>query len=89
MNKRLKKLIYQSNHRGTRELDFILGGFSQTLLVGLNAPDLDLYEAILNETDNDLTDWIMKGIPCPYKKYASLLEEIRTCSTNQHANLAI
>ena len=55
---RLKRLRMRSWRRGTKEMDLILGPFSDSALEGLSPADLDLYEALLEENDQDLYPWI-------------------------------
>lgn len=39
-------------------MDLILGPFADSELAGLNEQDLDIYEELLNENDQDLYPWI-------------------------------
>ncbi len=55
---RRKRLLYQSAHQGTKESDLLLGAFAAAHLDAFTPPQLDLYEAMLNENDGDLFDWI-------------------------------
>lgn len=55
---RLKRLRMRSWRRGTKEMDLILGPFSDSALEGLSPADLDLYEDLLEENDQDLYPWI-------------------------------
>ena len=55
---RLKRLKIRSWRRGTKEMDLILGGWSDIHLAALDDGDLDAYEAILDENDHDLYQWI-------------------------------
>ena len=48
----------RSWRRGTKEMDLILGPFSDSDLARLSPADLDLYEALLDENDQDLYPWI-------------------------------
>ncbi|WP_409201325.1 succinate dehydrogenase assembly factor 2 [Paracoccus aurantius] len=48
----------RSWRRGMKEMDLILGPFSDTELEKLDADDLDLYETLLGENDQDLYPWI-------------------------------
>ncbi len=41
-----------------KEMDLILGPFSDSELETLNPQDMDLYEILLNENDQDLYPWI-------------------------------
>lgn len=61
----LKKLKYQSWHRGTQENDLLLGRFADAILGTLSPQDLKAYEEMLKHTDVDLFAWItgQKSIP--------------------------
>ncbi len=55
---RLKRLHMRSWRRGMKEMDLILGRFADDCLSGLSGPDLDLYERMLAENDQDLYLWV-------------------------------
>ncbi|WP_142664331.1 succinate dehydrogenase assembly factor 2 [Paracoccus laeviglucosivorans] len=48
----------RSWRRGMKEMDLILGPFSDTELPGLTDDEVDLYETMLNENDQDLYLWV-------------------------------
>lgn len=56
-NKR-KRLIFRSWHRGTREMDLLMGSFADAHINNFDEAQLDLYEEILNHSDPDLYNWI-------------------------------
>ena len=62
---RRKKLQFRSWHRGTRELDLILGPFADAAIESLDAAELDDYERLLDLQDSDLMDWVMGVNPLP------------------------
>ncbi len=62
---RLKRIIFRSSHRGMKETDTILGGFAEKHLAGLGADQIARFEALLDESDNDLFDWISDKRPIP------------------------
>jgi antitoxin CptB len=65
-NKRRARLYYQSWHRGTREMDLLLGSFADAHLNAFTPEQLDRYEALLEQSDPDLYDWITgKQAPPP------------------------
>lgn len=55
---RLKRLHMRSMRRGIKEMDLILSRFWAEEGAGLSADDLDLYEALLNENDQELYSWV-------------------------------
>ncbi|SFO83858.1 succinate dehydrogenase assembly factor 2 [Tranquillimonas alkanivorans] len=72
---RLKRLHMRSWRRGIKEMDLILGGWSDEKLKTLPAERLDLYEDMLNENDQDLYRWV-SGQEAPPDRFAPLIEEI-------------
>jgi len=65
MDVRRKKLLFQSEHCGIRENDFLLGQFAERRLASLSDEQLDRYELLLKESDNDIYDWITGRVPVP------------------------
>ncbi len=49
-----KKIIYRSNYRGTKEMDKLLGAFTNKYINQLNESDLLDLEKLLNVDDNNL-----------------------------------
>lgn len=53
-----KKLIYRSWHRGTKEMDLIMGHFADQFVPTCSSDELKAYEELLVENDPDLYNWI-------------------------------
>ncbi len=77
---RRKRLAFRSWHRGTRETDLLLGSFADAYLASLAPAELDAFEALLEETDADLWDWITGGGENnpPPDRHAPLLKRLRS-----------
>jgi antitoxin CptB len=73
---RLGRLRHRSMWRGIREMDLILRDFAARDLRRLSPADLDLYEALLAESDPDLLLWI-SGDQGPPTRYEGLIARIR------------
>ena len=56
---RRKKLRYRAWHRGTREMDLVLGPFADAHTDGMNHAELDRLETLMSEEDPPLLKWIM------------------------------
>jgi antitoxin CptB len=56
---RRKRLLFRSWHRGTKETDLLLGSFAERYIAGFTTEQLDRYEALLENDDGDLYDWII------------------------------
>lgn len=68
---RLKRLKMRSWRRGTKEMDLILGPFSDTGLAALAPDALADYERLLDENDHDLYQWLSGQVPVP-PEYAAI-----------------
>ncbi|MBL9051087.1 MAG: succinate dehydrogenase assembly factor 2 [Tabrizicola sp.] len=62
---RLKRMAMRSWRRGTKEMDLVLGPFADAHLAGLSPAELELYDALLAENDQDLMAWILGQMPPP------------------------
>lgn len=70
---RLKRLRWRCR-RGTRELDALLGGWLDRHAA---APDLDAFDALLDQQDPDLWDWLMGHAEPPRADWRVIVAEIR------------
>ncbi|WP_071673365.1 succinate dehydrogenase assembly factor 2 [Nioella nitratireducens] len=62
---RIKRLRMRAWHRGTKEMDLLLGGWADAHLDGADDAALDLFERVLNEEDQDLYQWVSGQQPAP------------------------
>ena len=60
-----KQLLFRSWHRGTREIDLLLGAFADAHIPGFDSAQLMLYERFLNNSDPDIYNWITRQDPLP------------------------
>lgn len=65
LDSRRKKILYRANHRGMKEADVMLGGFAMAHLNTLDETQLDQFEALLEELDVEVMDWVMGKAPVP------------------------
>jgi antitoxin CptB len=71
-----KKLSIRSWRRGTKELDLILGRFSDENIAKLEISELDLYEQLLSKDDHLIYSWLFKKEEIP-KIFKILVEKIQ------------
>lgn len=60
-----KKLQFRSWHRGTREIDLLLGRFADEHVPHFDAAQLEAYDRFLNNSDPDIYNWIIGAEPVP------------------------
>ena len=73
--KNFKRLKMRAGHRGIKEMDLILERYADANLAGMDATRLDHYEAMLDESDHDLYQWVTRQ-EAPPDDYAQLIEAI-------------
>lgn len=74
-----KKLIFRSWHRGTREMDLMMGRFADTKLHEYDVAKLESYEQLMHENDPDIYNWITGAdtLPDHIKTNVALIELIQ------------
>jgi antitoxin CptB len=77
LDPRRRRALFRSWHRGTREMDLILGPFADAQLGGLTADELAQYEALLEQPDTDFYQWITGEKPAPPEVDGELFQRIR------------
>ena len=76
LDPRRRRLLFRAWHRGIREMDLILGQFADNEISRIDGADLDEFEAILGEDDNDLFKWICGEAERPERLKTPLFERI-------------
>jgi len=71
-----KRLSIRSWRRGTKELDLILGQFSDTNLTEFKISELNLYEQFLSNDDYLIYNWLFGKEDSP-KIFKSLIKNIQ------------
>ena len=73
---RRRRLRYRAWHRGTKEMDLVLGPFADAHLESFGTPELDRLETLMDEEDTDLLKWVMGQEPVPAHSDPDLLQTI-------------
>ena len=73
---RAQKLRYRSWHRGTREMDLLMGSFADAHIATLTPDQLTQYEAIMDQSDPDLYNWITGIEPVPPEHDSEILRRL-------------
>lgn len=81
---RLRRLRFRAWHRGTKEMDLLLGPFADARLEGMAEADLDRFEALLEEADTDLLKWLTGQEPAPADADQALLSELLAFRVQTH-----
>ena len=77
---RRRRLRYQCWHRGSREVDLLLGRFADKNIEAMNESDLTQLEALLDEPDLDIWDWVVGRKPIPVSLDNNIVQRLRISS---------
>jgi antitoxin CptB len=72
----LKRLTMRSMRRGIKEMDIILSRYAELRLAGFDAAQLELYDVLLSENDQDLYQWV-SGQMSPPARFKDLIADIK------------
>ena len=72
---RIKRLKMRSMRRGIKEMDLILTAYADQNLPQMTEAELDLYDALLHENDQDLYQWVTGQVAAP-DPYGNLIHDI-------------
>ena len=65
LDPRRRRTLYRSWHRGTREMDLIMGRFADAEIGTLTDAELDDFELLIEVPDRDLFRWITDEAEVP------------------------
>ncbi len=74
---RRRRLLFRANHRGTRENDFLVGGFVSARLASFTPQEIEALEAIMDLPDPALADWLTGRRPIPAEHDGPMLRAMR------------
>ena len=74
---RLKRLHYRAWHRGTREADYMIGGFFDAYSAGWDDSAMLWFEAVIDEQDVDIMSWAFGRTDPPEHLNGPLVDALR------------
>ncbi len=77
MDEVLRALKYRAWHRGTREADFMIGGFFDRYAHAWNEAELAWFEALVEEDDADIMAWALGTLAVPDEYAGAQMELMR------------
>ena len=76
----IKKILYRATHRGTKEMDILLGNFVKKYIDTLNDNDLGNLSELLNCEDSILYNWYFNNLNnelIPINKISGMLKKFK------------
>ena len=78
LDARRRRAGFRASHRGTREMDWLLGKFADANLATMSDADLELFEKLIALPDTDLHHWILEPASVDGGELAPLIGALRT-----------
>lgn len=73
---RRRRLRYRAWHRGTKEMDLVLGPYADAHIEAMGTPELDRFEAFIDQEDTVLLKWVIGQEPVPATADSALLDSL-------------
>ncbi|MCZ8325290.1 MAG: succinate dehydrogenase assembly factor 2 [Sphingomonadaceae bacterium] len=74
---RLRRLKFRAWHRGTREADYMIGGFFDRYHGEWGEAEIAWFEALLEEEDVDIMGWALGTLDVPGEYRGALMDAFR------------
>ncbi len=74
---RRRRLLWRASHRGTKELDIVIGRYADAHVSTMDETALARFERFLEREEPDLQSWILGGAPPPSAPDLDLIRAIR------------
>ncbi len=74
---RLRRLKFRAWHRGTREADYMIGGFFDRYHAAWGEAEIAWFEALLEEEDVDIMGWALGTLDVPAEYRGDLMDAFR------------
>jgi antitoxin CptB len=72
-DQRRRRLLFRATHRGTHELDLLIGGFVSSRLAAFTVDELTEIERLLDLPEPDLAEWLTRRQPVPSSQDSPML----------------
>jgi len=81
---RLKRLRFRAWHRGTREADFLIGGYFDRYGDDWNGEEMDWFETLLEEQDVDIMAWAIGTVAPPARYEGPMMRQLKILNYIKH-----
>jgi antitoxin CptB len=77
LDARRRRILFRCWHRGSREMDLIIGRFADARIERMSEPEIDEFERLIQMPDADLFSWIAEQNAAPEMYEGELLRRLR------------
>lgn len=77
LDTRRRRAAYRATHRGTKEMDWLLGRYATSVLPDLEGEALDRFERLLSLPDPELQTWLLSPNLAVNSGFEDLITDLR------------
>lgn len=74
---RRRRALYRASHRGTKEMDWLLGRYAEAHLAAMPEGDLHRFEQLLALPDPEIQSWILDPAKLDGREFTGLITALR------------
>ena len=74
---RRRRCLFRATHRGTKEMDWLLGRYAEAALPSADTAAIAFWEELVQLPDPAFHDWIMGNAEATDERIAAVVREIR------------
>ena len=74
---RRRRALWRATHRGSKEMDFLLGRFAEQALDGMNAAEITVFERLIDTPDPVIESYVLEGYSGDEPALDELIDRLR------------
>jgi antitoxin CptB len=74
---RRRRALWRATHRGSKEMDFLLGRFAERTLDGMNAAEIAVFERLIEAPDPAIENCVLEGYSLGEPDLDELIDRLR------------
>ncbi len=82
LDPRRRRILFRAWHRGTREMDLLMGRFADAAIAAMSDAELDTFEALIEVPDRDLFAWLTDKEPVPENYDSDVFRKLKAFHTH-------
>jgi antitoxin CptB len=74
---RRRRALWRATHRGSKEMDFLLGRFAEQAVGGMNAAEIAVFERLIDVPDLAIETCVLEGTSLGEHDLDGLIDRVR------------
>jgi len=74
---RRRRALWRATHRGSKEMDFLLGRFAKQALDGMNSTEIAVFERLIDTPDPVIESCVLEGYSLAEPDLDELIDRVR------------